>query len=84
MAQVGEGDTATGLLDDGSTDDGLYPSDVLADGRLREVQYRRGTVKSATVGDRHDTAQGRDVKHLTHTAKVLRSVETIKEPSFGE
>jgi hypothetical protein len=41
-------------------------------------------VKSATVGDRHDTAQGCDVEHLTHTAKVLRSVETIKECSFGE
>jgi hypothetical protein len=57
---------------------------VLADGRLREVQYRRGTVKSATVGDRHDTAQGCDVEHLTHTAKVLRSVETIKESNFDE
>jgi hypothetical protein len=82
MAQLGEGDAATGLLDDRSTDDRFDPPDVLAHGGLGEVQNGRGTVKSTTVGDGDHAPQRRDVQNLTHPAKVLRSVATIKEQLF--
>ena len=82
VAKVGERHTAPRLLHDGTADDGLHPADVLADCRLRQVQDGRSTVKSATVGDRHDAPQRCDVQDLSHPAKVLRSAIQIKDPGF--
>ena len=82
IAQVGERHTAPRLLHDRAADDGLHPADVLADCRLRQVQDGRGTVKSATVGHRHDAAQRCDVQDLSHATKVLRSAIQIKDLGF--
>jgi hypothetical protein len=83
MAQFGERHSASGSLHDRTSDDGLDTAHVLAHCRLRDVQDRRGAVKSATVSHRRDAAQRGDVEHLGHGPKVLRSVETIKEPKLG-
>ena len=81
VAQFGECDAATRPFDDGTAHHGLDAAHVLADGRLRQVEHRRRAVKSATVGHRHDTAQRRDVQHLSHAANILRSAMTIKNLS---
>ena len=83
VAQFGERDAATGLLDDRAPDDGLDPADVLADGRLGQVQDRRGAVKSATVGHRDDAAQRCDVQDLGHPPRYSDQQIRSKSRVYG-
>ena len=69
MAQFGEHHAPSGPFDDRRTDDGLDAPHMLADRRLGQMQNRRGTVKSATVGHRDDAAQRGDVENLTHASQ---------------